>query len=197
MLNTNHMMSRKSTAFTLIELLIVIGVLGILAAGLLAAVDPFEQLKKARDANNRNAVIELHNAYTRYYATHGSLPWDYSGASAGCVAALIGFNRGGVQTGQTVTTLDPCILDLEGDGELKTGFTQALGGQADKMFTASPGTTQVFVCFSPEGKGLWKDTQNKYSSNGVDISGVGEACETGGAKPAIPDSPASCYWCAK
>ena len=33
----------------MIELLIVIGVLGILATGLLAAVDPFEQLKKARD----------------------------------------------------------------------------------------------------------------------------------------------------
>lgn len=197
MLNTDHMIFRKSTAFTLIELLIVIGVLGILAAGLLAAVDPFEQLKKARDANNRNAVIELHNAYTRYYATHGSLPWDYASASAACTANLLAFNRGAAQTSLSVTTLTDCITDLEGDGELKTGFVSALGGQADKMFTASPGTTQVFVCFSPEGKGLWKDTQNKYDSNGIDVSGVGEACETSGAKPASPDTPPSCYWCAK
>lgn len=197
MINTDLMIARKTSAFTLIELLIVIGVLGILAAGLLAAVDPFEQLKKARDANNRNAVIELHNAYTRYYATHGALPWDDSGASAACVALLAGFNRAGAQTGQTVTTLDPCILDLEADGELKGGFTVALGAQADKMYTASPGTTQVIVCFSPEGKGLWKDTQNKYDANGVDVSGAGEACETGGAKPATPDTPPSCYWCAK
>jgi len=40
-------MTRQNIGFTLMELLIVIGVLGILAAGLLAAIDPFEQLKKA------------------------------------------------------------------------------------------------------------------------------------------------------
>jgi len=90
--------------FTLIELLIVIGVLGILAAGLLAAVDPFEQLKKGRDSNTRNQVVELHNGFIRYYATHGDLPWnddacvaDFTGGpltldalnTAGCVDPLI------------------------------------------------------------------------------------------------------------
>ena len=38
-----------SKGFTLIELLIVIELLGALAAGLLAAIDPFEQLKKGVD----------------------------------------------------------------------------------------------------------------------------------------------------
>jgi len=71
--------------FTLIELLVVIGVLGILATGLLAAVDPFEQLKKARDANYRNAAIETLNAFTRYYATHGYFPWNSTGTiPTGC-----------------------------------------------------------------------------------------------------------------
>jgi len=37
-------MKETNKGFTLMELLIVIGVLGILAAGLLAAIDPFEQL---------------------------------------------------------------------------------------------------------------------------------------------------------
>ena len=195
MLNTRLMMLKKDSAFTLIELLIVIGVLGILAAGLLAAVDPFEQLKKARDANNRNAVIELHNAYTRYYATHGALPWDYSGASTSCVAILAAFNRGGAQTTQTITALTNCITDLESDGELKTGFVAALGAQADKMYTASPGTTQVMVCFSPEGKGLWKDANNKYDQNAIDV-GTGGACDPAN-KPDTPDTPPSCYWCAR
>ena len=68
-------MNRPNKGFTLMELLIVIGVLGILAAGLLAAIDPFEQLKKARDTNNRNAATEFLQASQRYYATHGYLPW--------------------------------------------------------------------------------------------------------------------------
>ena len=38
---------KKSLGFTLIELLIVIALLGALAVGLLATIDPFEQLKKA------------------------------------------------------------------------------------------------------------------------------------------------------
>src|SRR3990167_265507 len=85
-------MRKLSQGFTLIELLIVIGVLGILASGLLAAVDPFEQLKKARDANNRNAAVETLNAMTRYYATHGYLPW-WSGATiATCGTAATVFD---------------------------------------------------------------------------------------------------------
>ena len=43
--------SQKKKGFTLIELLIVIGILGILAAGLQAAIDPIEQLKKGQDSN--------------------------------------------------------------------------------------------------------------------------------------------------
>jgi len=72
-------MRKFSLGFTLIELLVVLGILGILAAGLLAAIDPFEQLKKGRDTNMRNTVIELLNATTRYYATHGDLPWCAAG----------------------------------------------------------------------------------------------------------------------
>ena len=45
--------------FTLIELLIVIALLGALAVGLLAALDPFEQLKKGTDTGTRNTVSEI------------------------------------------------------------------------------------------------------------------------------------------
>jgi len=68
-------MFKGKKGFTLIELLVVIGILGILAIGILAAIDPFEQLKKGRDTNLRNVTVEYVNACTRYYATHGVLPW--------------------------------------------------------------------------------------------------------------------------
>lgn len=187
---------KRTAAFTLIELLIVIGVLGILAAGLMAAVDPFEQLKKARDANNRNAVIELHNGFTRYYATHGGLPWDDTAAatfgSRGCVVGLFGGSRVGTSANLTNAGLADCILALEGDGELKTGFVAAVGtAQAAKLYVNSENTTSVAVCFPPEGKGLWKDSSTKYDLTAQDQSAG--AC--GPAKPVSPDN--TCFFCAK
>lgn len=194
---------KLSKGFTLIELLIVIGVLGILASGLMAAVDPFEQLKKARDANNRNAVIELHNATTRYYATHAALPWDDTGADANCVNAMIpGGNRSNV--GVTLTSLAPCITMLEGDGELKSGFLAAIGtAQGGKTYMYSPSKTQVVICFSPEGKGLFKDSQTKYDQSGGDQSGdagsIGSACSVAAKATLVSggQTGTTCFWCAR
>ena len=144
----------QAKAFTLIELLIVIGVLGILAAGLLAAVDPFEQLKKARDANNRNAVIELHNAYTRYYATHGNLPWDYvAGASAACQNLVGGgqpFERPTNAPYTAVPVDDGAIAGLVDSGRAGAGAGDR-GGAADDHWAvrsggAGPGAERQQCC---------------------------------------------------
>jgi len=189
------MYMKINKGFTLIELLIVIGVLGILAAGLLAAVDPFEQLKKARDANNRNAVIELHNAFTRYYATHGSLPWDNSAlAGVGCVETIFGVSRD-TAAALDDTDLGACITSgLEADGELKTGFVAAVGdAQAAKTFVNSPASTQVIVCFSPEGKGLFADAATKYDQDGTDVSAT--TCSAAAKASLTPGS--TCFWCAR
>jgi len=59
--------------FTLIELLIVIALLGALAVGLLATIDPFEQLKKGRDTSQRNTTAEFYNANLRLLRNQGQL----------------------------------------------------------------------------------------------------------------------------
>lgn len=159
------------------ELLIVIGVLGILAAGLLAAIDPFEQLKKARDSNYRSGAIELLSAVQRYYANHGYFPWRNT-ASAGS----------GTCTGDNVATLanpanvsstsalvveigsnqdaavTPCIDDLIGDGELKTTFSQGLN---TTVYISSWSKTSVRVCFSPESKSSRSDSQTLFHLDSV------------------------------
>ena len=72
-------LSAQSFGFTLIELLIVIALLGALAVGLLATIDPFEQLKKGRDTSLRNTVAEFYNANLRYYSTKGEIRVDVAG----------------------------------------------------------------------------------------------------------------------
>lgn len=146
------------------ELLIVIGVLGILAAGLLAAIDPFEQLKKARDANNRNATIELLNGFTRYYATHGEFPWYKDNVDVACGSYTIGALA---SNSLEIDEMSNCITDLENDGELKPDFAANVGAD---VFVASDYTvddTDVNVCFKPEGKALRSDGATKYLVGGT------------------------------
>lgn len=160
------------------ELLIVIGVLGILAAGLMAAIDPFEQLKKARDANNRNASIELMNAFTRYYATHGEFPWNLD-TPVNCNGVDTSDDPGSISGGVVeVQSMNACVDALEDDGELKEDF---LSNVATDLYVTSENDTDIRVCFAPEGKALRSDSLTKwyYDSATTTIteqSGVGALC---------------------
>ncbi len=58
--------SSSSSGFTLVELLIVIAILGILAAGLLLAIDPADKIKQANDQNVMNSVREYANRAEQY-----------------------------------------------------------------------------------------------------------------------------------
>jgi len=83
-------------AFTLIELLIVIGIMAVIAAGVVALIDPVEKTRQANDANIQSGIGQIAGALQSYAAqqTDGSYP----------------------QPGATVTTrLDPLVTA----GELK------------------------------------------------------------------------------
>lgn len=182
----------RNAGFTLVELLVVIGVLGLLAAGLLAAVDPFEQLKKGRDSNARNVVVELHNSMIRYYATHGELPW--CGGVTPCQL------NGGASTPLSDAALTTSLDAIVADGELKgadgADFLNNVGAaNAAKITVTSTDDVSVAVCFAPESKSLYMDQATKFGNDGVAINGVGEACEQS-AKD-VTTGIGTCYWCAK
>lgn len=73
--------------FTLIELLIVIAILGILAAGILVAIDPVEQLNRGRDAGRKSSVSQLGRALQAYYTANSAYPavvgWNTTLTSSG------------------------------------------------------------------------------------------------------------------
>lgn len=166
----------RESAFTLIELLIVIALLGALAVGLLAALDPFEQLKKGTDTGIRNTVSEIQGGITRYYAIKNKMPWDPS-STIGPVDSSTGFSTLGVQN----------IVDT---GELKKDFSTLAGGQL-KEITVVGTQESATVCFRPVSKSLRNDPNTKYDSSGVEISGAPSAALCG----AFDSSSFSCYWC--
>ncbi len=156
--------------FTLIELLIVIALLGVLAVGLLATIDPFEQLKKGRDTSTRNMVEEFYNAALRYYAINNEFPWE-----------------GTAQSGEDLSDGDmytyvSMIYDM---GELKEAFLDASG--LDRVYVTSTdcggvACDDLTVCFSPQSKAFRGDNNTQFTVSGAEESPCG---------PTV----ATCYWC--
>ena len=67
--------------FTLVELLMVIGIIGVLAAIVVVAINPTKQLGSARDTKRRSEVNSILNAVSQYAIDHGGrLPCDPSGS---------------------------------------------------------------------------------------------------------------------
>ncbi|MCX6816486.1 MAG: type II secretion system protein [Candidatus Beckwithbacteria bacterium] len=67
--------------FTLIELLVVITLIGILAVAVLSALNPIEQINKARDAGRRSDAAQIMSALDRYFASTEEFPWNNVGWS--------------------------------------------------------------------------------------------------------------------
>lgn len=66
--------NKSQKGFTLVELLVVIAVLGVLAAGVLVAIDPLQMLARGRDSAKKSAITELGRATIAYQTSQNALP---------------------------------------------------------------------------------------------------------------------------
>ena len=168
-------------AFTLIELLIVIALLGALAVGLLAALDPFEQLKKGTDTGVRNTVSEIHGAVIRFYAIKTQMPWtavDPAVSSIPITQVSLGYSAIGISNIITA-------------GELKADFSTLAGAQLKEISLAGT-SDNVTVCFRPGSKAFRSDQNTKYNAS---FSDLGSNTVGNCGLPAAQTF--SCYWCIK
>lgn len=166
-------MKKLTAGFTLIELLIVIALLGALAVGLLATIDPFEQLKKGRDTSARNTVSEFYNSNLRYYANKAEFPWGTATTFTARPA--------------TNAIMGSWITMLINAGELKNRFIELAGtGNLAKIYITSTSDESVAVCFVPESKSFQAEANTVYNSAGV--------VQTSGCK-SLPGGTTNCYYC--
>lgn len=178
-------MKKLKKGFTLIELLIVIALLGALAIGLLAALDPFEQLKKGTDTSIRNTVSEVQGAVIRYYAITGHMPWATGEEDDPPELAT-------TSLGGTVANPDPVGLDeIIRAGELKQDFEDLAGTSAMTRIQVTSSTGEdISVCYEPQSRAFRNDPNTQYSSAGVPNVNGNQDCwdddETWNG---------TCYWC--
>lgn len=179
---------KTSKGFTLIELLVVIGILGVLAAALVATIDPFEQLKKANDSDVKNTAVEYLNANVRYYTTHTAFPWDATGSGgAGCNGAVAPNGQSALSTGTTSVGMLSCVQTLISDNELKPGYITATSILSKIYANFTAGTKTLTVCFQPDSKSQQNDANTKYNSDGSTNGGTKNCATTA--------TNNGCFWC--
>ncbi len=183
----NSIMKNQIKAFTLVELLIVIALLGALAVGLLAALDPFEQLKKGTDTGIRNTVSEIQQATIRFYAIKNHMPWCDPADPTTCADLTTPVLASNIDAPAYNTPLTQII----NAGELKSDFKALAGTQLSKVYisgTVDP-TPKVTVCYQPISKAFQSDPNTKFDAalmNGTDAA-AGTCKSQGGAT--------DCAWC--
>jgi type IV pilus assembly protein PilA len=87
---------KKNKGFTLIEILIVIGIIAVLATVVLVAVNPARQFKLARDAQRTSNVNAILNAIAQNVAEHkGIFTCSGTAIAIPSVATVVSSDSGG------------------------------------------------------------------------------------------------------
>lgn len=178
--------------FTLVELLIVIAILGIIAVGLIVAIDPIEQVNRATDSSRRSLATDLMNAFNRHYASK-----NFSAAcpDATCANFLDSLSD---TTPVAVSTLTTVNTNLQTVGETKTATSYTSHQQSPNVVVSLANTTpasaaSIVVCWQPLSKGQ-KSNANVADPNSTVYNNVG-VLQTAAQCPATTTN--TCFQCVR
>jgi len=96
-------MKHKKFGFTLLEILLVVAAIGILAAIVIVAINPNEQLAKVRDSERQSEVNTLYDAIQQYNIDNGQWPSEVENMEDDSAAAVC---ADGVNDGSCINLTD-------------------------------------------------------------------------------------------
>lgn len=138
-----------SKGFTLIELIVVIGIIAILSVMLIAVVDPVSQFQKSRDAQRKSDLSQIQKAIEQYYQDTGHYP-----AATGSFQ-IIGLNNGTLSWGLSNVNNWPYMNVLPKD----------------------PDTARTYVYYAT-GQSYWLYASLERGANDPSVCNYGNACAT-------------------
>lgn len=156
----------RQVGFTLVELLIVIGILLILFAFTLIFVNPLEKLDRTNDVAAEAVSNDFIKSNIGYLSKNKNYPWD---TNPQCLNEI--------ETGGALSEMTSCASELIQGGELDNSYNN--NAQNKEIFAKKCGE-KVVVCYHPRSKETFANA--KYDKFGVVI-------------PGCPGQGNDCYWC--
>lgn len=147
--------------FTLVELLIVIGLLGAIALIVISAINPIEQSNRARDTKHKADSGQLISAIDRYFVSHDKFPWQtIDPTNYDSPDDAVEFQNANTDIfGVCLTTASCGTAGILVDEELKTefinrAFLEAADTSLDdiQLGKAQGSSESVYACFTPLSK---------------------------------------------
>jgi len=165
-------MKLKEKAFTLIELLIVIAIIAILAAAVIIAINPGEQLAKTRDATRERHVKALESALYVYQYDNAVFPTGITST----LTEICNTNIEGVVCGGLVnlSSLELASIPVDPQGgvdENGTGYTIATVN--DRLLIDAQKAETRLVDININGLVGWWKLDHNAENIAVDSSGYG------------------------
>lgn len=190
--------------FTLVELLIVIALLGVLAAAVLAAINPLEQANRARDARMKSDASQLLAAIDRYYVAIGHFPWYNVGGLAdedeldfvNAKSQAVGICGADCTQNGVLITNNELKTEFKSRDFLKTATTAAV----DMLYVAKADSTagggiaeSVYACWVPKSKSERQKATRQAGAGGTITTVAAGVCS--GATMTYTDLTNSCLVC--
>ncbi len=105
---------KVSPGFTMVELIIVIAIIAILAAGIFVAIDPAKRLHEARNSRRSTDVATLLDALVKYQADNNGAHYSTVAAATAGNFYAIGTDAAGCNTTCTAQTTQAACVNLSG-----------------------------------------------------------------------------------
>lgn len=172
-------MSTAKKGFTLLELLIVIGILAILSSVAVLVLNPAELLRQARDSQRINDLAALNNALALYSATVATVALGTDGLAythkTGTASPMgTGTSCGGVSPG---TVTGNVLRTVTNSGWVPVNFTDIPGGSPLAVLPIDPSnvtgtgtSSQLVYWYKKSGTTAWELNMRtesvRYSNTG-------------------------------
>lgn len=155
---------RRSSGFTLVELLTVIGVIGILLVAAILILDPVTQAQKANDAKRKSDLSQIQKALETYHQDNNRYP---------------------------LSSPDYKIINLSGNavnwGEISTPQNQAFGPYIIKL-PKDPVSGRSYVYFANSTGQIYYLYASLERNNDKQLCNSGNPCASlSSVNPVIPD----------